>query len=68
MAAPYEELLVQPIDQVRERIGAVSAAIAHPEGHVSTHWQPPFTKTVGGLPLDPWNYDKAYASVSPDQP
>lgn len=43
MAAPYEELLDQPIDDVRERLGVTPAVIAHPEGYVFTRWQPPFT-------------------------
>lgn len=57
MAAPYEQLLDQPIDQVRQQLGITPTTTAHPQGHLFTRWQPPFTKTTTNAPpQQPWIY------------
>lgn len=41
MAAPYEELLARPIDEVRDELAITPAEEAHPDGHYFTSWKPP---------------------------
>ena len=58
MAAPYEELLAQPLLEVRAELGIAPTGVAHPAGHFFTRWQPPF---LGGVPYEPWEYEKSLA-------
>lgn len=44
MAAPYEELLDKPIDEVRELLGVEPTSRAHPDGHLFVRWMPPGMK------------------------
>ena len=58
MAAPYEELLAQPLADVRAALSIAPTDAAHPAGHFFTRWQPPF---LGGAPYEPWEYEKSLA-------
>ncbi|QUR69912.1 hypothetical protein F6B93_17685 [Mycobacterium spongiae] len=59
MAAPYEELLDQPLSEVREKLGIAASRTAHPAGHFFTRWQLP---TRGNsAPCEPWDYEAAWA-------
>lgn len=52
MAAPYEELLDQPITEVRAMLGVMPTPRAHPDGHMFIGWTPPGIK-----PPTRWDYD-----------
>ncbi|OBJ68249.1 Coq4 family protein [Mycobacterium sp. 1274756.6] len=52
MAAPYEELLDKPLDEVRALLGVAPTATAHPDGHLFVSWMPP-----GMTPPTRWDYD-----------
>jgi len=52
MAAPWEDLLDKPIDAVRELLGVIPTAIAHPEGQLYS------TLAFPGTPAPPrWDYE-----------
>jgi ubiquinone biosynthesis protein Coq4 len=55
-AAPWEELLDKPLDDVREELGVVPTRIAHPDGIWFTRWTPP-----GMAPPTRWHYDEILA-------
>lgn len=40
MAAPWEDLLPRPLDEVRSSLGVSPQAVAHPEGTWYTEWMP----------------------------
>lgn len=52
MAAPWEDLMDKPINEVRELLGVAPTAIAHPDGHLYTPWAP-----TGNGPVARWDYD-----------
>jgi ubiquinone biosynthesis protein Coq4 len=56
MAAPWEELLDKPIDEVREILGVAPAHIAHPQGQLYTAWAP-----SGNPPATRWDYEAILA-------
>jgi len=51
--APWEELLDQPLDEVRELLGVVPKARAHPNGTWYTRWMPSGMNTPAY-----WDYDE----------
>ncbi|MFI1918139.1 Coq4 family protein [Nocardia sp. NPDC020380] len=53
MAAPYEELLTLPLDEVRRRLNVAPTPVAHPAGHFFSAAQIPFVKR-SGKPFEPW--------------
>jgi ubiquinone biosynthesis protein Coq4 len=56
MAAPWEELLDKPIEEVRELLGVAPTAVAHPEGHLYTTFSLP-----GAAPAPRWDYEAVLA-------
>jgi len=56
MAAPYEELLGKPLNEVRELLGVAPTPAAHRGGHLFVGWAPP-----GVQPPTRWDYDAAHA-------
>jgi ubiquinone biosynthesis protein Coq4 len=56
MAAPWEELLDKPIDEVRELLGVAPTHIAHPDGQLYTAWAP-----SGNPPAVRWDYEAIIA-------
>ncbi|MEB3030989.1 ubiquinone biosynthesis protein COQ4 [[Mycobacterium] nativiensis] len=52
MAAPYEELLDKPLNEVRAQLGVAPTRIAHPAGHMFVAWMPP-----GMTRPTRWDYD-----------
>jgi ubiquinone biosynthesis protein COQ4 len=59
-AAPWEELLDKPLDEVRARLGVAPTAQAHPGGVWFTGWTPP-----GMKPATRWDYDRILADEIP---
>ncbi|OBK43669.1 Coq4 family protein [Mycobacterium sp. 1081908.1] len=55
-AAPWEELLDKPLDEVRTQLGVLPKQIAHPNGGWFTRWTPP-----GMKPATRWDYDEILA-------
>jgi ubiquinone biosynthesis protein COQ4 len=53
-AAPWEELLEKPLDEVRKLLGVTSKAAAHPNGTWYTDWMP-----IGMNTPAAWDYDEA---------
>jgi ubiquinone biosynthesis protein Coq4 len=51
--APWEELLGQPLDEVRELLGVAPKAVAHRNGTWYTDWMPPGMTTPTH-----WDYDQ----------
>lgn len=51
-AAPWEELLDKPVDEVRAQLGVAPTIQAHPNGLWFTAWTPP-----GMRPPTRWDYD-----------
>lgn len=58
-AAPWEELLDKPLEEVRELLGITPKAAAHPNGTWYTTWMPP-----GMTPPTAWDYDKIVAHTA----
>lgn len=56
MAAPWEDLLDKPIDEVRDLLGVTPTHIAHPEGQLYTAWAP-----SGNPPAARWDYEEILA-------
>jgi ubiquinone biosynthesis protein Coq4 len=56
MAAPWEDLLDKPIDEVCELLGVAPTAVAHPEGHLYSAWSFP-----GDAPPPRWDYEAVLA-------
>jgi ubiquinone biosynthesis protein Coq4 len=52
MAAPWEELLDKPIDEVRDLLGVAPTAVAHPEGQLYSPLSLP-----GAAPPPHWDYE-----------
>jgi ubiquinone biosynthesis protein COQ4 len=55
-AAPWEELLDKPLDEVRAQLGVATRKEAHPDGIWFTRWTPP-----GMKPATRWDYDEILA-------
>jgi ubiquinone biosynthesis protein COQ4 len=56
MAAPWEDLLAEPLDQVRALLGVSPQSVAHPDGTWHTQWMP-----KGMSPPTRWDYDTILA-------
>lgn len=56
-AAPWEQLLPQPLDEVRAELGVTPWRTAHPDGTWFSTWTPP-----GMAPPTRWNYDEILAA------
>lgn len=52
MAAPWEELLTEPLDEVRALLGISPVAAAHPDGTWYTEWMPKGMRSPAR-----WDYD-----------
>lgn len=57
MAAPWEDLLDKPIDEVRELLGVAPIAVAHPEGQLYSPLSLP-----GAAPPPRWDYEAIMAT------
>jgi ubiquinone biosynthesis protein COQ4 len=57
-AAPWEELLAKPLDDVRALLGVASVGEDHPTGLWFTSWMPP-----GLSPATRWDYDEILAEA-----
>lgn len=62
VAAPWEQLLGEPLDAVRARLGIAPTRVAHPNGLWFTTWT-----ATGGAPASRWDYEAILASrpISP---
>lgn len=57
-AAPFEEMLSDPIDDVRHRLGIMAETAAHPSGHIYSSFQFGSSKTrVMDEAFEPYRYD-----------
>jgi ubiquinone biosynthesis protein COQ4 len=55
MAAHFEELLAEPLTEVRARLDITPTDVAHPDGHFFSRWQLPLIHQQ--TPFEPWDYE-----------
>lgn len=57
MAVHFEELLAEPLAEVRTKLNIAPTEVAHPHGHFFTRWQLPLIHQQ--VPYEPWQYEPA---------
>ena len=57
-AAPYEELLGEPLGEVRRRLGIAENTLAHPTGHIYSAFQFGSARTRAmDVAFEPYRYE-----------